>query len=103
MQQWLRRLEEIKREATQFRVGVRGEVAQAALHARMHYEVKHWLILTDWSDAFNTVERPAGRTEKATCVPALTTFEEKCYGKNVHQCSSRWTRGKGVSSTAPVS
>ena len=42
---------------------------------------KNWLILTDCSNAFNTVKRTAMLAEAATCVPALTRFVAKCYGE----------------------
>ncbi|CAN0536487.1 unnamed protein product, partial [Scytosiphon promiscuus] len=40
------------------------------------------LILTDCSNAFNTIKRTAVLAEAATCGPALTPFIEKCsYGE----------------------
>ncbi|CAN0328772.1 unnamed protein product, partial [Scytosiphon promiscuus] len=81
MRQWRPRLEEINREARQFGVGVRGGVEQVALRARVHHEARNWLILTDCSNAFNTVKRTAVLAEAATCVPALTPFIAKCYGE----------------------
>ena len=80
MRQWRPRLE-INREARQFGVGVRGVVEQVALRARVHHEGKEWLILTDCSNAFNTVKRTAALAEAATCVPALTPFVAKCNGE----------------------
>ena len=50
---------------------------QVALRARAHHEAKNWLILTDCSDAFNTVKRTAVLAEAASCVPALTPFVAK--------------------------
>ena len=81
MRQWRPRLDEINREATQFGVGVRGGVEQVALRARVHHEAKNWPILTDCSNAFNTVKQTAVFAEAATCVPALTPFVAKCYGE----------------------
>ena len=81
MRQWWPRLEEIIREARQFGVEVRGGVEQVAVRARVHYRAKNWLILTDCSNAFNTVKRTAVLEEAATCVPALTPFVAKCYGE----------------------
>ena len=52
---------------------------QVTLRARMHNEAKILLILTDCSNAFNTVKRTAVLTEASTCVPALTPFVAKCY------------------------
>ena len=57
----------------------KGEVEQVALRARVHHEAKNWLILTDCSNAFNTMKRTAILAEAATCVPALTPFAAKCY------------------------
>ena len=54
---------------------------QVALRAWVHREAKNWLILTDCSNAFNTVKRTAMLAEAATCVPALTPFAVKCYGE----------------------
>ena len=39
------------------------------------------MILTDCSNAINTVKRTAVLTKAATCVPALTPFVVKCYGE----------------------
>ena len=74
-------MEEVNREARQFGVGVRGGVEQVALRARAHHLANNWLILTDCSNAFNTVKQTAMLAEAATCVPALTPFVAKCYGK----------------------
>ncbi|CAM9791152.1 unnamed protein product, partial [Laminaria digitata] len=65
----------------QFGVGVPGGVEQVALRARVHHEARNGLILTDCSNAFNTVKRTVVLTEAATCVPALTPFVAKCYGE----------------------
>ena len=78
--QWRPRLEEINREARQFGVGVRGGAEQVALRARVHHEARNLLILSDCSNAFNTVKRAVVLAEAATCVPALTLFVAKCYG-----------------------
>ena len=44
---------------------------------------ENWLILTDCSNAFNTVKWTAVLAEAATCVPALTPFVAKCYGERL--------------------
>ena len=54
---------------------------QVALRARVHHEAKHRLILTDCSNAINTVNRTAMLAEAASCVPALTPFVAKFYGE----------------------
>ncbi|CAN0523670.1 unnamed protein product, partial [Laminaria digitata] len=38
------------------------------------------LVLTDCSNAFNTVKRTAVLEEVANCAPALTLLVAKCYG-----------------------
>ena len=81
MRQCRPRLEEANREARQFGVGVRGGVEQVALRARVHDEANNWPILTNYSNAINTVKRAAMLAEAATCVPALTPFVAKCYGE----------------------
>ena len=45
---------------------------QVALSAQTHHEAKNWLILTDCSNAFNTVQWTAVLTEAVTCVHAIT-------------------------------
>ena len=52
-----------------------------ALRARMQHKAKNWMILTDYSNVFNTLKRTAVLTEAATCVPALTPFVAKRYGE----------------------
>ena len=46
----------------------------------MYKRQGNWLVLTDCSNAFNTVKRAAVLAEAANCVPALTSFVAKCYG-----------------------
>ena len=46
----------------------------------MLHETGNWLVITDCSNAFNTVNRTAVLAEVANCVPALTPFVAKCYG-----------------------
>ena len=50
------------------------------LRARTQHETATWLVLTDCSNAFNSVKKTAVLAEEANCVPALTPFVEKCYG-----------------------
>ena len=80
MRQWWPRLEEVNREVRQFGVTVPGGVEHVSLRARTLHETSNWLVLTDCSNAFNTVKRKAVLAEAAHCVPALTTFVAKCYG-----------------------
>ncbi|CAN0524982.1 unnamed protein product [Laminaria digitata] len=72
MRQWRPRLEEINREVRQFGVAVPGGVEHAGLRTRTLHETSNWLVLTDCSNAFNTVKRTAVLEEVANCVPALT-------------------------------
>ena len=80
MRQWRPRLEEVNREVRQFKVAVPGGVELVGLRARTLHETGNWLVLTDCSNAFNTVKRKAVLAEAANCVPALTLFVAKCYG-----------------------
>ena len=73
-------MEEVNREVRQFGVTVPGGVEHVDLRARTLHETGNWLVLTDCSNAFNTVKRKAVLAEAAHCVPALTTFVAKCYG-----------------------
>ena len=50
------------------------------LRAGTLHETGNWLVLTDCSNAFNTVKRKAVLAEAANCVSALTPFLAKCYG-----------------------
>ncbi|CAN0452726.1 unnamed protein product, partial [Laminaria digitata] len=64
----------------QFGVTVPGGVEHVGLRARTLHETCNWLVLTDCSNAFNTVKRTAVLEEVANCVPALTPLVSKCYG-----------------------
>ena len=79
-----------------------GGVEQVTLRARVHREETNWLILTDCSNAFNTVKRTAVLAEVATCAPALTPFVQSVTGRDLLQGSSRWNREKGARSIASV-
>ena len=56
----------------QFGVDVPGGVEYVGLRARTLHETGNWLVITDCSNAFNTVKRTAVLAEVANCVPALT-------------------------------
>ena len=71
-------MEEVNREVRQF--GVAGGVEHVGLRARTLHEAGNWLVITDCSNALNTVKRTAVLAEVANCVPALTPFVAKCYG-----------------------
>ena len=64
----------------QFGVTVPGGVEHVDLRAGTLHETGNWLVLTDCSDAINTVKRKAVLPGAANCVPALTPFVAKCYG-----------------------
>ena len=102
MRQWRPRLEEANREARQFGVGVRGGVEQIALRARVPHEANNWLILTGFSNAFNTVKQTAMLAEAATCAQALTPFVAKCYGGMSALVFFQMEPEKGGRSTAPA-
>ena len=57
-----------------------GGVEHVELRARRLHETGNWLVLTDCSNAFNTVKRTAVLEEVANCVPALTPFVAQYYG-----------------------
>ena len=46
----------------------------------MHHEENNCPILSDCSNAFNTVKRTVVLAVAVTCVPSFTPFIEKCYG-----------------------
>ena len=50
------------------------------LRARTLNETGNWLVISDCSNAFNTVKRTTVIAEVANCVPALTTVVSKCSG-----------------------
>ena len=73
-------MDEVNREVRQFGVAVPGGVEHVGLRARTLHETGNWLVLTDCSNAFDTVKRKAVLAEAANYVPALTPFVAKCYG-----------------------
>ena len=79
MRQWKPRLE-VNREVRQFGVTVPGGEEHVELRARTLHETGNWLVITDCSNAFNTVKRTASLAEVANRVPAFTPFVAKCYG-----------------------
>ena len=75
MQQWRPRLE-VNREVRQFGVAVPGGVEHVGLRARTLHETGNWLVLTDCSNAFNTVKRTAVLAGQLR--PALAPLVAKC-------------------------
>ena len=64
----------------QFGVAVPGGVKHVGLKAPTIHETGNWLVITDCSNAFDTVKGTAALAEVINCVPALTPFVAKCYG-----------------------
>ena len=60
-----------------------------AIECRMLYETGNWLILTNCSNAFNTVERTAVLKGVENCMPASTPLVAKCYGTRPADVFSR--------------
>ena len=78
MRQWRPRLEEVNREVRQFGIAVPGGVEHVGLKTRKLRESGNWFVITDCSNAFNTVKRTSVLAVVAKCVPALTPFVAKC-------------------------
>ena len=64
------------------------------LRARTQHETATWLVLTDCSNAFNTVERTAVLAEAANCMPALRLFVAKYYSTRSAGMSFRMDSGE---------
>ena len=54
-------------------------VEHVKLRVRMPHETGNWLVVTDYSNAFNTVNRTL-LAEAVNCVPALAPSMIMCYG-----------------------
>ena len=46
--------------------------------ARTLREASDWLVVTDYSNAFNAVNRTAVLAGMTNCMPAITSFVAKC-------------------------
>ena len=99
----------------QFGVAVPGGVEHVGRRARTLHQTGNWLVITDFSNAFNTVNKTAVLVEVVNCVPALTPFVVKRYGTRPTDVFFRtdsgeghrtrsfgWTREKLERSLAPV-
>ena len=64
------------------------------LRARMIHETGNWQVLTDCSNAFNTVKRTTVLEEVAKFLPALTPLVAKCYGTRPADVFFRMDSGK---------
>ena len=80
MRQWWSRLEEINREVRQLGFAVPAAVQHVGLRAQTLHKTGNWLLITDCSNAFNTMKRMAVLAEVSNCVPALTLLVAKFYG-----------------------
>ena len=78
----------------QFGVAGHGGVEHVGLRARMLHETGNWLVLTDCSNAFNTVKKTAVLEEVEKWVPALTPLVAKCYGTVPADVFSRMDSGE---------
>ena len=63
------------------------------MRARKLYETGNWFVVTDCSNALNTVGRTAVLAEVTNCVPALTPLVSKCYGTRPAAVFSRMDSG----------
>ncbi|CAN0591994.1 unnamed protein product, partial [Laminaria digitata] len=86
----------------QFGVAVPGGVKHVGLRARTLHETGNWLVLTDCSNAFNTVKRTAVLEEVANCVPALTPLVAKCYGTRPADVGDQCSCSSGVQREDPM-
>ena len=75
---------------------------QVSLRARTLHETGSWLVLTDCSNAFNTVRRTVVLAEVANCVTALMPLVAKCYGIRPADAFFRRTPGRPGRSPAPA-
>lgn len=57
IRQWRPRLEEVNREVRHFGITVPAGVEHVGLGARTQHDTDNWLVITDCSNAFNTVKR----------------------------------------------
>ena len=80
MRQWWPRLKEVNREVRKKGVAVPGGVEHLGLRPRALHDMGNWLVLTDCSNAVNTVNSTVVLQEVGTHVQALTPFVAKCYG-----------------------
>ena len=80
MRQWRPRLEEVNREVRQFGVALPGGVEHVGLGARALHEVGNWVVVTDCSNADDSVKSTVVQADVANCVPAISRLVVRCYG-----------------------
>lgn len=76
---WRPRLKEGNRELRQFGVVAPEGGEHVGLRARLQHEVGNWLVITDCSNASNTVKKAAVLAGVANWVPVFTPLAAKCY------------------------
>lgn len=74
------KLEEMNPSERLFGIGVSGGVEHMDLRCKLNHQTKHWSLVLDFPNAFNTVDRAAVLEEVAIRARALTPFVAKCYG-----------------------
>ena len=102
MRQWRPRLDEVNREVRQFWVAVPGGVERMGLRASTLHETGNWLVLTDYSNAFNTVKRTAVLAEAPTACQRSRCFGPSVMAQDPLACSFGWTQGRPGRSPAPA-
>ncbi|CAN0589342.1 unnamed protein product, partial [Laminaria digitata] len=83
----------------QFGVAVPGGLEHVGLRARTLHETGNWLVLTDCSNAFNTVKRTAVLEEVENWHTPLVS---KCYGTRPADVFFRMDSGRPGRSLAPA-
>ena len=78
----------------QFGVAIPGGAEHVSLRARTLHETGRWLVITDCSNAFNTVRRKAVLAEVVNRVPALMPVVAKCFGTRLADVSFRMDSGE---------
>lgn len=73
------KLEKVSLSKRQFSVGVSGAAEHTGPRYNMFHQTGHWLIVDDYFNAFNTVERAVFLKQVAKCVPAFTPFVANFY------------------------
>lgn len=82
MRRWRPRLEGINLEVRQFGVAIPRSVETVGPRARAIQEMGNWLIITDFSNAFNSVKMSQVLAGVANCAPAITPLLTKRYGRH---------------------
>ena len=92
VREWTPKLEEVFREADQFGVAVAGGVERVTMEAQLVHQIGHWVVQTDYSNAFNTAKRTAIMAQAAKSTPDLVGYIVRCYdeipAKAIYQMDS---------------